>query len=93
MPLYAIIATDRKDAGGLRGETRPAHLDHLNAIGDRLHAAGPLDDEGGAPMGSLVIVDMADRAAAQAFADADPYAQAGLFADVRVIAWRRVLPA
>ena len=93
MPDYAIIAHDAPGKAPLRAETRPRHLDHLHSIGDRLILAGPLLDEAGTPSGSIVIVWFDDLAAARVFAEADPYAQAGVFADVRVSAWRKVLPA
>jgi uncharacterized protein len=92
MPLFAIIAHDRPDAGSLRADTRPAHLDHLGAVGDDLFAAGPMLDEAGTPRGSIVIAEFGDLAAAQAFAHADPYAKAGLFAEVLVTAYRKALP-
>jgi uncharacterized protein YciI len=92
MPLFTIIAYDKPDAGGLRAETRPAHLDHVKSLGERLRAAGPIDDEAGTPVGSLIIATFDDLAAARAFAEGDPYARAGLFAEVRVQPWRQVLP-
>lgn len=55
--------------------------------------AGPLLDMAGQPIGSLLIIDFAERKDAVAFAAADPYALAGLFASVAVTAWRKVLPA
>jgi uncharacterized protein YciI len=42
--------------------------------------------------GSLLILDFADRTEAQAFADGDPYAKAGLFERVEIRPWRKVLP-
>jgi uncharacterized protein YciI len=93
MPPFAILCHDRPDAGSLRAETRPRHMEHLERIGSALVLAGPMLGEDGAPTGSIVIVDMADLAAAQAFAAADPYAEAGLFSDVAVTAFRKVLPA
>ena len=92
MPSFAIIAHDRPDAGTLRAETRPRHLEHLKAIVDRIVAAGPMDDESGKPIGSIVIAEFDDLAAARAFAAADPYAEAGLFGSVTVTAWRKVFP-
>jgi uncharacterized protein YciI len=41
--------------------------------------------------GSLVILDVADRAAAEAWAAGDPYAKAGLFAQVAIRPWNRVV--
>jgi len=93
MPLFAILCHDRPDAGGLRAETRPRHLEHLERIGGALFLAGPMLDESGVPTGSIVIVDMAEIESARAFAAADPYAEAGLFAKVDVTAFRKVLPA
>jgi uncharacterized protein YciI len=42
--------------------------------------------------GSVVILDLEDRAAAEAFAAGDPYNQAGLFERVTISAWKKVLP-
>jgi uncharacterized protein len=92
MPLFAILAFDRPDAGTLRADTRPRHLDHIRSLGDRVARAGPFDDEAGQPIGSLILAEFADLSAAQAFAAADPYAQAGLFAETRVLGWRQVFP-
>ena len=38
-----------------------------------------------------MILDVADRAEAEAWAAADPYKLADLFADVRIEAWNRVI--
>jgi uncharacterized protein YciI len=92
MPSFAILAYDRPDAGSLRADTRPRHLDHLTAIVDRIVVAGPIDDESGKPIGSIIIADFDDLAAARAFAAADPYTAAGLFGSTTVTAWRKVLP-
>ncbi|HBT02236.1 MAG TPA: hypothetical protein DEB47_20830, partial [Citreicella sp.] len=53
--------------------------------------AGPLLDDTGDMCGSLVILDVADMDAAQAWASADPYAKAGLFESVELIAWKKVI--
>ena len=41
----------------------------------------------------MLVIDVADRAAAEAFAAADPYAKAGLFESTRVMRWKQVIPA
>jgi uncharacterized protein len=92
MPLFAILCHDRADAGSLRADTRPRHLDHLDAINDKILTGGPILDEAGTPRGSIIIAEFDDLAAAEAFAKADPYAQAGLFADVEVTAYRAGFP-
>jgi hypothetical protein len=51
-----------------------------------------LAEDGTTPIGSLLVVEAADRAAIEAFCAADPYALAGLFAEVRQTPWRQVLP-
>ena len=91
MPLFAITARDKPDHLELRMSTRDSHLVHLRALGERLHAAGPLLDGEGRPCGSLIVAQMADEAEARAFADADPYAKAGLFGAVDVSPWSALL--
>ncbi len=90
---FAIHCIDKPGAGDLRAATRADHLAYLGEIDDRILAGGPLLGLDGAAMGSLLIVDFADRKAAIAFAADDPYARAGLFASVAVTAWRKVFPA
>ncbi|MCW5732163.1 MAG: YciI family protein [Alphaproteobacteria bacterium] len=90
--LFAIHCIDRSGQMQLRLDHRPAHLEHLKAAGARIKFAGPLLDEAGEkPVGSLILVECADLAAARAFADADPYAKAGLFERVHLAPWRHVL--
>ena len=90
MPLFALICTDKADRLDLRMATREAHLAHIRDTGVVQQAAPFLDAEG-KMCGSLVILDVADRAAAESWAAADPYAQAGLFAKVRIEEWKRVI--
>ncbi len=85
--LFALLCEDRPDAGSLRSETRPAHLDHLKKLGATLRFAGPFLDESGRPNGSLLVVEAESAEAARAIADADPYARAGLFGSVTVRRW------
>lgn len=90
--LFAMICTDKPGHLQVRLDTRPDHvayLDGLNAKG-ALAFAGPFLGDDGKPNGSLVVVVAADRAAAQAIADADPYAKAGLFASVDLRPWNWV---
>jgi hypothetical protein len=99
--LYAIIAIDREDSLAARREARPAHLDRLRLLQDqgRLVLAGPhpaidSSDPGEAGFtGSLVVAEFPDLDSARAWADADPYIEAGVYAEVRVKPFNRVLPA
>jgi uncharacterized protein YciI len=67
---------------------RPDHLTYLESLGGALKAAGPFTGDDGKPTGSLVILEAADKAAAEAIAENDPYAKAGLFAAVEIRPWK-----
>ncbi|WFS00465.1 YciI-like protein [Rhizobium tumorigenes] len=84
--LFAFLCTDKPDHLHVRMDTRPAHVEHLNKLNDEgtLKMAGPFLGPDEKPCGSLVIVEAASLADAQALADADPYAKAGLFESVEV---------
>lgn len=96
--LYAIISKDIPDSLPLRKEARPAHLARLQQLRDegRLTLAGPhpaidADDPGPAGFsGSLVVAQFNSLAEAQAWADADPYMDAGVYADVLVKPFKQV---
>jgi len=90
MPLFALICTDKADRLPIRAANRDAHLAYLHSSGV-VSQAGPFLDPDGAMCGSLIVLDVADRAAAEAWAAADPYALAGLFAKVRIEHWRKVI--
>ena len=97
---YAIISQDVEDSLERRKGAREAHLARLKALLDdgRLLIAGPhpaVDAEDPGPAGftgSLVVVDFDSLAEAQAWADADPYVDAGVYASVTVKPFRKVLP-
>ncbi len=88
--FFALICHDKPGALALRLDNRADHLAYIDATGV-VAQAGPLLDDAGGMIGSLVILDVADRAAAQAWAAADPYAQAGLFDRVEIVGWKRVI--
>lgn len=92
MPVFAIHCIDKPLQRDLRATTRPEHLAYLESMIDQIVVAGPLLDDEGAPIGSMIIMEFPDRRSAVAFAAEDPYARAGLFASVAVTAWRQVLP-
>jgi uncharacterized protein YciI len=89
---FAFICTDKPDGLPIRKANRPQHLAYLQGLGDTLIFAGPFTAEDGETMtGSLVVVDAPTRAAAQAIAEADPFARAGLFASVDIRPWKWTL--
>jgi hypothetical protein len=99
--LYAIVGEDVPDSLEKRLASRPAHLARLVALEEagRLILAGPLPaidspDPGPAGYtGSLIVAEFDSLAAAQEWADADPYLAAGVYASVRVAPFKKVLPA
>lgn len=77
--LFVIFCTDRPGSLELRLATRPTHLAYLETYREKLVFAGPALDPEGRACGSLLIIEVADRAEADGFAEGDPYAKAGLF--------------
>ena len=88
--LVALIAKDKPGALQTRKDNREAHLAYIDETG-AVSQAGPLLDADEQMIGSLVILDVADMAAAQAWADGDPYAKAGLFESVELVPWKKVI--
>ena len=88
--LIAVICTDKKDSLKVRMANREAHLAYIGDTGV-VTQAGPFLDADGQMCGSLVVLDVADMDAARAWAADDPYARAGLFSDVRIEAWKKVI--
>ncbi|MCH9691609.1 MAG: YciI family protein [Gammaproteobacteria bacterium] len=97
---YAIISRDVENSLGRRKAARAAHLERLQQLKEagRLLVAGPhpaIDsvEPGEAGFtGSLVIAEFASLVAAQTWADADPYKEAGVYASVEVKPYKPVLP-
>jgi hypothetical protein len=98
--LYAIMCEDVDNSLPLRQAARPAHLERIQQLVDdgRLVAAGPhpaldTEDPGSAGFtGSLIIAEFDSLEAARNWADSDPYVAAGVFRQVVVKPYKRVLP-
>ena len=88
--IFAVIRRDKPNSLALRKSERPEHLKYLETVLDKIVYGGALLDAEGGQDGSILIIDVADRAAADAFAVADPYVDAGLFASTVVEQFRRV---
>lgn len=84
MSLFALFCVDKPDSLALRMATREAHLAYAGGFRDQMKLGGPLLDDNGDMAGSLIILDVADRVAAEAFSGGDPYTQAGLWARVDI---------
>ena len=87
--LIALIARDKDWALQTRLDNRTAHLAYIEETGV-VAQAGPLLN-GDAMIGSLIILEVEDLAAAQSWADNDPYAKAGLFKSVELVPWKKVI--
>lgn len=96
---YAILSEDIANSQPLRAKARDPHLKRLEQLKaeGRLLLAGPhpaIDTEDPGPAGfsgSLVIAEFASLETARAWADADPYVEAGVYQRVIVKPFKRVL--
>lgn len=97
---FVILGRDAVDTLPRRLAARGDHLRRLEALRDagRLLLAGPMpaieaEDPGPAGFaGSLIVAEFASMAEARAWADADPYVAAGVYREVEIQPFRRVLP-
>lgn len=87
---FAIICQDKPGHLQTRLDNRAAHLAYIQATGC-VEMAGPFLDSQGQMSGSLLILDLGSLAEAEAWATADPYGKAGLFASVAVSEWKKVI--
>lgn len=98
--LYSIVGEDVANSLENRLAARPAHLARLSALNEanRLLLAGPnpaidSNDPGSAGFsGSIIVAEFESLEAAQAWAAADPYVAAGVYAKVTVKPFKKVLP-
>ncbi|MGO4332523.1 YciI family protein [Cupriavidus sp. 2TAF22] len=87
---FLIETWDKPAHQHVRQANRASHLGYLEANKALLLACGAkLNDDGSDAGGGFYIVDLETREATQAFIDADPFAAAGLFAEVRITRWRK----
>ena len=85
---FVIHALDRPDAGDARALARDGHLEYISEF--EIVLGGPLLDETGSMCGSLIVVDLPDKAAAEVLVADDPYTAAGLFEHVSITGFRPV---
>lgn len=98
--LYAIIAQDVENSLQDRLAARPKHIERLTTLQEqgRLILAGPhpaidSEDPGEAGFsGSLIVAEFDSLNDAKTWADADPYVTAGVYANVAVKPFKKVLP-
>ena len=86
--LFAIHMLDRPESSRLRAAVSAAHREFVGRHLDSMYLGGPLlADDGQTIIGSLIIKDFPDRAAAEAFIADEPYNRAGLFESVIIRAF------
>lgn len=94
---FMFLATDADDALEARIKARPRHVARLHALQaeNRLLLAGPtpLPDNEAAFSGSLIVADFPSLDAAEAWAQEDPYVTAGVYAEILIRPFTKVLPA
>ncbi len=89
---FVALCLDKPESQSLRIANRAAHLDFLRSRSDAIEVCGPLlSDDGQAMIGSLLIVQADDRAAAEKILSEDPYRKADLFSSVELRPWRWVI--
>lgn len=91
MPLYVIVAFDKPNSRELRAATREAHLAYVDERAPMVKLGGPMQDETESPLGSLLIIEAPDKAAAEAFVAGDPYNSGGVFERVEIRRFRTVV--
>ena len=98
--LYAIIAEDKSDSLEKRLATRPAHIARLEKLKEQgklilagSHPAIDSEDPGSAGFnGSLIVAEFDSFEDAQSWANADPYIKAGVYEQVTVKPFKKLLP-
>jgi len=98
--LYAIISQDVENSLDKRLSVRPEHIERLQSLKEagRLILAGPhpaIDNIEPGPAGftgSLIVAEFDTLEAAQTWADNDPYIKAGVYENVIVKPFKKVLP-
>jgi len=88
--LYILYNEDRSDGLAIREATREAHLAYLERHKDKLVLGGGLlSEDGKTRLGSVFILNVPDRRAAEAFSADEPFRKAGLFKTTRITRMRR----
>ena len=91
--VFVFRLLDKPDSAALRQRVRPEHKAYLAAVAERIAIAGPLTHDDGVTMiGSLLAIEFASRADADAWLADEPFTRAGLYAGVEVHAFVNLWP-
>jgi len=90
--LFVVLAEDKPGHLQVRLDNRPAHIEFLKSSGSRVKFGGPtLSDDLEGMSGTMMVVEGDSLEEVKAFQANDPYAKAGLFANVIIRPWKLVL--
>ena len=84
MPLYLVHATDTAGAAEIRARALDEHVAYLQSRPEIVLAGAALTDDGATAHGSVFIVNVPDRAGAEAFSNGDPFTRDGVFRTVDI---------
>lgn len=88
--LYSVYCQDRDNTAELREKHLVAHRAHLDQWNDKIFFSGPLQtDDASASLGSLFVLNVADRAEAERFIFTETFYNAGIFASVTIRRMRK----
>jgi len=88
--LYILYNEDRPDGLAIREATRDAHLAYLERHKDKVVLGGGLlSEDGRTRLGSVFIINVPNRKAAEAFSVDEPFRKAGLFQTIKITRMRR----
>ncbi|MGB6351742.1 MAG: YciI family protein [Pseudolabrys sp.] len=86
--LFSVFTLDNPDTVDKRKAVHAAHVAHLKSAKDfgvTITVGGPLvSDDGGSAIGSLMVLEAHDRAAAEKFNRADPFHRNGVWGKVEI---------
>jgi len=88
--LYILYNEDRPDALAIREATRGVHLTYLERHKDKVVLGGGLlSEDGQTRLGSVFIINVPNRKAAEVFSSEEPFRKAGLFQTTKITRMRR----
>jgi uncharacterized protein YciI len=90
--IYIFHLVDKPHQAALRQQMRPEHKAYLAQMSDRIAFAGPLTDEQGQMVGSLLAIDFESRDDAQQWLSQEPFTKAGVYGEVRIDGFMNLWP-
>lgn len=89
--MFAVICHDKPNQGAARDAHREAHMAYIKGFAAKIVSGGTLRDEANtASIGAILVIDVPDRASAEAFIANDPFAKAGIYESAVVRPYKKV---